>query len=198
MDEEKLGTEEPEEGSENEKTGAAEPEDKANSKTDDGKAAKYTDDDVNAIIERRLAREREKWSAEIEKKQQEATEAEKLKGMNELEREKYEKEQLAARVAELEQAKNLSEQMSVARKELNDAGIRLSDDLLRMFVSPEADSTKTALDNIKRLWPESLNAAVQEALKSTPPKNPSGAGEPKSDGAKFAEKYNATVGGKNA
>lgn len=173
---------------------AAEPEDK----TGDSKTAKYTDDDVNAIIERRLAREREKWSAEVEKKQQEATEAEKLKGMNELEREKYEKEQLAARVAELEQAKNLSEQMSVARKELNDAGIRLSDDLLRMFVSPEADSTKTALDNIKRLWPESLNAAVQEALKSTPPKNPSGAGEPKSDGAKFAEKYNATVGGKNA
>ena len=76
---EPAGTE-PKDGAEGPKTNpeAGEPEEEE----EDGKAAKYTDDDVNAIIERRLAREREKWKAEVEKKQQEATEAEKLKGMN--------------------------------------------------------------------------------------------------------------------
>ncbi len=163
----------------------------------DGKdkpAPKYTDDDVNVIVEKRLARERAKMAKEIRDQiAQEAedakTEAQKLEGMTELQRAKHEAEQLRKEKAALEREKNLSDQMAVARKELSDAGISLGDELLGMFVAPDAETTGAAIDRIKEIWPKEVNKAVQAALKRNLPDADKGHGDTPSYGASYAKNY---------
>ncbi|MEG0790994.1 MAG: DUF4355 domain-containing protein [Gordonibacter sp.] len=157
-------------------------------------APKYTDDDVDGIVEKRLARERAKLAKDIRKQmadeaQEAQTEAQKLESMTELQRAKYEADQLRKEKAELERKQNLSDQMAVARKELNDSGIAICDELLEVFVAPDAETTGTAIDKIKELWPQEVNKAVQAALKRKPPDADKGHSDAPSYGASYAANY---------
>lgn len=163
----------------------------------DGKT--YTDAEVDEIVKRKMARERKKLEASIraelsKQADDKRSEAEKLAGMNDLQRAQYELEKAQSEKAELERRINLSEQMGVARSELKAAGIDLGDELLSMFVSEKADDTNAAISKIKELFPKAVDAAVREALKRQPPKE--GAGEQqKSYGAKFAAEYSNRMNG---
>lgn len=164
-----------------------------------GAEAKYTDADVDAIMKKRLAREREKMEREIrEAIAKEADgkrgEAEKLAGMTELQRAQHEARRLKAEKEALEAERDLSRQMAIARKELSEANIPMPDELLSMFVSPEAEKTGAAIGKLKDLMPKFINEAVQRELKRTPPTDP-GRGGGKSFGASFAERYNERVNG---
>lgn len=155
---------------------------------------KYTDDDVNSIVEKRLARERAKMAKDIRKQiddeaHEAQTEAQKLAGMTELERAKHEAEKLRAEKAELEQKQNLADQMAVARRELNDSGIVLCDELLEVFVAPDAETTNAAIDKIKELWPQEVNKAVQTALKRKTPEAGKNHDDSPSYGASYATNY---------
>ena len=196
MEDEKNGNEQQEEQQEQQNPPAG-GEDKETSKT-------YTDEEVNAIVEKRLARERakiEKAAREQAEKdaKSEEDEAERLKGMTELQKAQYEAKKLKEENDALKSEQNLSKQMAVARKELSEAGISLGDELLSIFVSPEAEKTNDALESIKKLWPEALNKAVQDALKRTPPPAEKKPGET-SFGATYAKNYSEKMNGgkKNA
>ena len=160
---------------------------------------KYSDEDMDRIVSKRIAREREKIENEVRERnakenEQKKTEAKKLEEMNELERAQYEADQLRAEKAELESRIDFDEQMKYARKELASADIHLPDDLLSIFVSNEAEKTKTAIDQIKVLFPKAVNSAVQEALKRNPPTAEPTPNE-KTYGAKFAEEYSKQMNG---
>lgn len=196
MEDEKNGNEQQEEQQEQQNPPAG-GEDKETPKT-------YTDEEVNAIVEKRLARERakiEKAAREQAEKdaKSEEDEAERLKGMTELQKAQYEAKKLKEENDALKSEQNLSKQMAVARKELSEAGISLGDELLSIFVSPEAEKTNDALESIKKLWPEALNKAVQDALKRTPPPAEKKPGET-SFGATYAKNYSEKMNGgkKNA
>lgn len=151
---------------------------------------KYTEADV----EKRLARERATMAKEIRDQleaeaQEEQTEAQKLAGMTELERAKHEAEKLRKEKAELERKQNLADQMAVARRELNDSGIVLCDELLGVFVAPDAETTNAAIDKIKELWPQEVNKAVQAALKRKAPEAGKSHGDAPSYGASYATNY---------
>lgn len=159
----------------------------------------YTDDEVNAIVQQKLAREGKKLEKRIrEELAQQAddkrSEAEKLAGMNDLQRAQYELKKAQGEKAELERRINLAEQMGVARSELKAAGIDLGDELLSMFVTEKADDTNAAISKIKELFPKAVDAAVQEALKREPPKTGS-EGKPQSFGASFAAAYSNRMNG---
>lgn len=159
----------------------------------------YTDDEVNAIVQQKLAREGKKLEKRIrEELAQQAddkrSEAEKLAGMNDLQRAQYELKKAQGEKAELERRINLAEQMGVARAELKAAGIDLGDELLSMFVTEKADDTNAAISKIKELFPKAVDAAVQEALKRQPPKAGS-EGKPQSFGASFAAAYSNRMNG---
>ena len=161
---------------------------------------KYSDADVDGIVSKRLAREREKMEREIRAsidKQQEDkhTEAEKLANMTELQKAQYEARKLKAEKEALEAERDLSQQMAIARHELSEANIAMPDELLSMFVSPEAEKTSAAIDKLKELMPKFINEAVQRELKRTPPKNPDAGGGGKSFGASFAEEYSKQKNG---
>ena len=159
----------------------------------------YTDDEVNAIVQQKLARESKKLEKRIrEELAQQAddkrSEAEKLAGMNDLQRAQYALKKANAEKAALERRINLSEQMGVARAELKAAGIDLGDELLSMFVTEKADDTNAAISKVKELFPKAVDAAVQEALKREPPKTGSD-GKPQSFGASFAAAYSNRMNG---
>lgn len=193
---ENAGTEgaDPDDGQQGE---GEDPEGKGSKPNPKGKT--YTDADVDEIVKKRISRERAQIEKQIrEQIKQEAddkrSEAEKLAGMNDLQRAQYALEKANAEKAALERRINLSEQMGVARAELKAAGIDLGDELLSMFVTEKADDTNAAISKIKELFPKAVDAAVQEALKRKPPKAGS-EDKPQSFGASFAAAYSNRMNG---
>lgn len=153
----------------------------------------YTDDEVNEIISKRLARERQKIEREVreqleQKAKDNRSEAEKLAAMNATQKAEYEAEKLRARVEELERQQNLAEQTGVARATLAEAGIAVPDEILATIVTTDAEKTQEAVEAFKGAYLKSVNDAVQDALRrKTPPAGGEQGGE--SYGAKYAKQY---------
>ena len=154
---------------------------------------KYTDADVDEIVKKRLMREQAKMEREIRKSVEDEaaskqTEAQKLESMTALQRAQYEAKKLKEEKEALERERDLSNQMAIARREMAAADINLDDELLAMFVSPDAEKTSAAIDRIKELMPKAVNEAVRKRLSREVPPGEQGDGG-KSYGAKFAERY---------
>lgn len=131
--------------------------------------AKYTDDDVNKIIDKKFA----EWQ---KKQQKEVDEAKKLAEMNATQKAEYERDQLKKKLEELEKQASLGEMSKTARKMLADSNINISEDLLAMMVTTDAEETKTAVDSFAKLFNEAVESAVKERVKGEPPKRSSGSG----------------------
>ncbi len=154
--------------------GGADTTEKATDKTKEpGKDAdaqpKYTDADVDKLIDRKFA--------EWQKKQDKAVaEAKKLAEMNATERAEHERDQLKKELEDYKRKDSLSEMTKTARKMLSDGGISISDDLLSMFVSTDAAETKAAVDGFAKAFKDAVEAAVKERLKGESPKVGTGGG----------------------
>jgi hypothetical protein len=143
---------------------------------------KYTDDDVDRIVKNRLAREREQAKKEKE-------EAEKLAEMNAQQKAEYKAQQLEKELAEYKRKDALSEMSKVARKMLTEENINISDDLLSMMVTTDAQQTKQNVDTFAKMYKESVEAAVKARLKGETPRAGSGASTPVSEIEKRIKKY---------
>lgn len=151
---------------------------------DDGK--KYSDDEVNKIVEKKFA----KWKAQHEEDLKNAkAEAEKLAKMNaeqkkdyELEKIKAENEKLKAEAARYELGK---EAVSILKEHKIDA----TQDILDFVVGDDAESTKANIDKFVEIIDSQLKLAEKErATGKTPPGFGSG-GENTSEIMKRIEKY---------
>lgn len=131
---------------------------------------KYTDEDVDRIINQKFAQKFSEW----EKKQSKAKdEAEKLAGMNAEQKEKYENEQLKKQVQELLRKDALGKMATVARGMLGEKNISVSDDLIEMLISDDAEKTKSSVDSFITAFQSAIEKAVKDALKGNPPKKTS-------------------------
>lgn len=131
---------------------------------------KYTDEDVDRIINQKFAQKFSEW----EKKQSKAKdEAEKLAGMNAEQKEKYENEQLKKQVQELLRKDALGKMATVARGMLGEKNISVSDDLIEMLISDDAEKTKSSVDSFITAFQFAVEKAVKDALKGNPPKKTS-------------------------
>lgn len=126
-------------------------------------ALKYTDEDVDRIIDKKFA----EWERKQQKKSDEAA---RLAQMNTEQKEAHEKEELKKRVAELERQNALSDMSKVARGMLSEKNISVSDELVSMMISDNADDTKSAVESFIKAFQEAVNKAVKDALKGEPPK----------------------------
>lgn len=134
------------------------------------KDAKYTDADVDSIINRKFA--------EWQKKQQKAVdEAQKLAAMNATQKAEYERDQLKKELEELKRVSALAEMSKTARKMLADNGITISDELLSVMVTEDAEATKAAVDGFSQMFTAAVESAVKERLKGEPPRKGSGGAE---------------------
>ena len=130
---------------------------------------KYTDADVDKMIDKKFA--------EWQKKQQKAVdEAKKLAEMNATEKAEYERDQLKKELDALKKTASLAEMTKTARKMLSDNDINVSDELLAVMVTTDAEETKAAVDGFTKLFKDAVESAVKEKLKGEPPKKGSGGG----------------------
>lgn len=128
---------------------------------------KYTDADVDKIINRKFA--------EWEKKQQEKVdEATKLAEMNATEKAEYKASQLEAELNKLKEKDTLSEMSKTARKMLSEDEINIPDELLAHLVSTDAEDTKNTVQAFAKLFKDAVQDAVKDKLKGNPPKRGTG------------------------
>lgn len=123
---------------------------------------KYTDADVDAIIDKKFA----KWKAEQEAKE---TEAKKLAKMNAEQKAAYEAQKQADYIAELEAKINRSGLEKEASKMLSEGGIVANDDILAFVVRDSAEATQEAVASFVALVETVATTKVQEALKGKTP-----------------------------
>lgn len=126
-------------------------------------APKYTDKDLDEIINKRFA----KW----QKEQQKAVdEAKKLAEMNAQQKAEYERDELQKQLADYKRKESLAEMTKTARKMLSDGGISVSDELLAMMVNTNAEETKAAIEGFSKAFNDAVENAVKARLKGEPPK----------------------------
>lgn len=166
-------------------------------KADDGKAAadtgkgepaaakpeaKYTDADIDKIINQKFA----KWK---EQEQKAVEEAKKLAEMDATQKAEYERDQLKKELEELKHKNALSEMTKVARKMLADKEINAPDELLSLMVTTDAQETKAAIDSFSKLYKEAVEAGVKARLRGEPPRAGSAPAAPVSEIQKRINKY---------
>lgn len=146
----------------------AEGADKKDKKSDADKP-KYSDNDVNKMFNQKFA----EWQA---KKDKEIDEAKKLADMNAQQKAEYERDQLQKQLDEYKKKDSLVEMSKTARKMLADKNITITDDLLSMFVSTDAEQTKKTVDDFAKMFTEAVESAVKERLKGGSPRKAGGGG----------------------
>lgn len=154
---------------ENEKRAAADQKQGTKGASAEENKAKYTDADVDEILNKKFA----KWQA----RQEEAvTEAKKLAEMNATQRAEYQRDQLKKELDELKKQAAIAEMMKTSRKVLSDNGINISDELLSVMVTANAEETNAAINGFTTAFKAAVEAAVKDRLKGEPPRKGTGGG----------------------
>jgi len=158
------------------------------------KPKRLTQEEVNAIIQKRLAAERAKWEKEFRDKLGEAiTEAEKLAKMNAEQKAEYERQKKEAELTQRENEITRRELRAQARETLAEKG--LPKQLADVLVYTDAKSTSESIEAVEKAFRDTVEAGVNERLKGNPPKNPKGA--PAGDKNPWSrEHFNLTEQGK--
>lgn len=137
----------------------------------DEQKAKYTDADVDEILNKKFA----KWQLQQEKA---VSEAKKLAEMNATQKAEYQRDQLQKEVDELKKQAAISEMLKTSRKMLSDSGINVPDELLSVLVTADAEETKAAVDGFAKAFKDALDAEVKNRLKGEPPRKGIGGAAP--------------------
>lgn len=138
-------------------------EKKAEPKAEPKEEKKYTDAEVDKIVQDRLAREQKKREKEV-------AEAEKLAKMNEKERYDYEVSELKKELDALKAEKSRSEMMTTARQMLANDGLNVSDALISVLVTSDAEQTNEAVKAFSKLLKEEVDKAVKAQLAGGSPR----------------------------
>ena len=137
-----------------------------NKAKDEESQKKYTEEEFQKRIDQKFAEIAQKF----EKKAKEKAEAEKLAKMSDEEKQKEEFKKLQAELAELKEKAALTEMSKTARAILDEKKIHISDDMLSLLVTSDAEQTKKNVDEFTNLFNEAVAEAVKERVKGkTPP-----------------------------
>lgn len=136
----------------------------------------FTQDDVNKIVQERLAKEKAKLEKDYESKVTAAkTEAEKLAKMNADQKAEYEKQKREDELKSREGEITRRELRATALETLAEKG--LPKQLADLLPYTDAEGTKKSIEAVEKTFREAVEVAVNERLKgNTPPKNPAGQG----------------------
>lgn len=124
---------------------------------------KYTDDDVDKLIERKFA----EWQKKQEKK---TTEAERLGRMTAEEKANERIKAMEDKLREYETNAARTEMTKQARAILQDKGINVGDALLSNLIADDADATKASVEAFVSLFQKAVEAAVKDAVKGETPR----------------------------
>ena len=128
-------------------------------------AKTFTQDELNAIIDKRLERERKDAQARIDKA---VTEAQKLAKMSADERAEHERQELQKKLSEREAEITKRELRAEAKSQLSDKGLPV--ELAEVLPYTDADTTNAALAAVEKVFRQAVEKGVNERLKGNPPK----------------------------
>lgn len=131
---------------------------------------KYTDKDVDAIIDKKFAA----WQAKQDKAIAEAVakveEAHKLAQMTEKEKLDHEREAERQELAALRAEKAHAEMVGTARTLLKNDGITIPDEIINVLVTDNADSTSAAVKAFSAMYQNAVNEGVKAQVAGSEPK----------------------------
>ena len=130
---------------------------------------KYTDEDLDALIEKKFS----KWKKAEEKRVSEAT---KLAEMNAQQRAEYERDQYKQEIEQLRAESEKRKMEATALEMLNEQGVNVSQKLVSTLVSENAEATKESVGAFIEAFNEAVENAVNNKIKSAPPKKFGGGG----------------------
>lgn len=136
--------------------------------------AKYTDKDVDEIINKKFA----KWA---EKMKKEAAEAERRGKMTAEEQAAEKMKDLEDKVSRYEREALTAQMMTEARAILSDKGIHASDELISGLIADDSEKTKAKAESFAALFKAQVDAAVKDALKTPSPKTGGSSGITKNE-----------------
>ena len=128
-------------------------------------AKTFTQEELNAIIDKRLERERRDAQARIDKA---VTEAQKLAKMSADERAEHERQELQKKLAEREAEITKRELRAEAKSQLSDKGLPV--ELAEVLPYTDADTTNAALAAVEKVFRQAVEKGVTERLKGNAPK----------------------------
>ena len=120
---------------------------------------KYTDADIDEIVNSKFA----KWQ---EKKEKEINEAKKLADMNAQQKAEFERDKIQKELEELRRANTLNEMSGTARSMLKEENINVEDDFLEVLVSEDADKTKARVDSFSKMFNDAVEKEVLARIKN--------------------------------
>ena len=125
----------------------------------------FTQKDLDAIIDKRLARERKEADERIKTA---VTEAQKLAKMSADERLEHERQEREKTLKDRESEITRRELRAEAKSQLSDKGLPV--ELAEILPYSDAESTNNALEAVEKVFRLAVEKGVNERLKGTPPK----------------------------
>ena len=122
---------------------------------------------VQKAINTAVSNAQKKWQTMTDGK---VSEAEKLAQMTSEEKAEYRAKKAEQELADLKKQIALGDMAKTARKMLSEENITVPDEIIMNLVSDDAEKTKSAVESFAKVFKDTVQAAVKEALKGNPPK----------------------------
>lgn len=132
--------------------------------------AKYTDADVDAIINKKFASWQEKQDKAIAEAVAKVEEANRLAQMNDKEKADHERKQMEDELAMLKAEKAHNTMMTTARNMLKADGLTIPDEIVSVLVTDTAEGTSEAVKAFSGLFQKAVDEAVKDKLAGSEPK----------------------------
>ncbi|OMF54687.1 hypothetical protein BK138_16140 [Paenibacillus rhizosphaerae] len=129
----------------------------------------FTQDDIDKIVSKTIARERSKWEKDFETKLAEAkTEAEKLAKMNADQKAEYERQKREDELSKREGEITRRELRATALEQLAEKGLPKT--LADILDYGDAESTNKSIEAVEKAFREAVEAGVNERLRGDAPR----------------------------
>lgn len=136
--------------------------DKSDKDKSDKDDKKYSDADVDRLLEKKFA----KWQKQ---KEAEINEAKKLADMTATERAEHERDKLKAELEELKAANTRAEMEKTARSILQSDGVTVDDNIISHLVAADADTTSANVKAFAKAFKSAVQAEVKNQLSHKSP-----------------------------
>ena len=124
----------------------------------------FTQEELDKIVQGRIAKERKAWEKHLE---DEKTEAQKLETMSEKEKKKYQEEKRIKELDDRESAITRRELTAQAKVQLADKGIPT--ELAEILNLTDAESCKKSIEIVEKAFQTAVEKAVEEKIKGNAP-----------------------------
>ncbi len=124
----------------------------------------FSQEEVDKIVQGRIAKERKSWEKQLQEQQ---TEAQKLEKMSEKEKKKYQEEKRIKDLDDREATITRRELTAQAKVQLADKGIPT--ELAEILILTDADSCKKSIETVEKAFQTAVQRAVEERIKGREP-----------------------------